>query len=238
MVFERTEETAVKTATDDSYARTLDRFNQPEIADAYPKQYSDGIRARRERETILAALGGVRPGSRVLDLPCGKGRLLPLLVERGFEVTAADSSPIMLAQARQAWSDFGGTSRTPGGRVDFDVQDIMKTTYDDGQFDAVVSNRLFHHFAESPIRRAALAELRRICGGRVIVSFFNSFALDTLRRGVRHVLFGERRVDRFPISLRQFAEDGRAAGLEVVMALPTWWAISPQWYVVFRHAWK
>lgn len=50
-----------------------------------------------EREgAALAGLLGLPKGSRVLDLPCGWGRLRPWLEELGFEVTGGDLSPLNL----------------------------------------------------------------------------------------------------------------------------------------------
>lgn len=53
--------------------------------------------AAREGPALVACLD-LPPGSRVLDLPCGWGRLRPALEAQGFEVVGGDLSPLNLAR--------------------------------------------------------------------------------------------------------------------------------------------
>jgi ubiquinone/menaquinone biosynthesis C-methylase UbiE len=174
----------------------------------------------------------IPPGSCVLDLPCGTGRLTRLLVEQGFRVTAADVSEAMLANARVNIA----ARRPPMGEtwphVDFELRDVMQTGYAEGQFDAIVCNRLFHHFTESGTRRRALRELRRISRGPVIISFFNSFALDAVYRRLRDRVRGRTRQDRIPIPYTTFHAELLAAGFRIQRKIAVRWGISPHWYVV------
>jgi SAM-dependent methyltransferase len=55
----------------------------------------------------LAALLDLPRGSRVLDLPCGWGRLNPALAERGYQVTGGDLSLMNLQRLRR---EFPGTA--------------------------------------------------------------------------------------------------------------------------------
>ena len=116
------------------------------------------------------------------------------------------------------------------------VRDVMATGYADDQFDAAICSRLFHHFSEPAARRRALGELRRITAGPVIVSFFNSFALDAWRFRWKHWRRGSRPVDRIPIPLHVFETDVEAAGLSIARQLPVRWGVSPHWYLVLRRA--
>lgn len=52
-----------------------------------------------EPELVHAA---VPPGSEILELGCGTGRITHVLIERGHRVTAVDNSPEMLAHVRGA----------------------------------------------------------------------------------------------------------------------------------------
>lgn len=210
-----------------SYVWTRERFAQPQAAGKYPRRYRATHRDGRERRAICRALERVPRGASILDLPCGTGRLTPLLVERGLRVTGADSSPHMLAQARQSWPDEA---------VRFDVRDVMATAYADDQFDAAICNRLFHHFSEPATRRRALGELGRITAGLLIVSFFNSFSLNAWRLRWKHWRRGVRPVDRIPISMPTFEADIHEAGLHICRKLPVMWGVSPQWYVVLQRA--
>ncbi|MBI3461911.1 MAG: class I SAM-dependent methyltransferase [Planctomycetes bacterium] len=217
-----------------SYTRTRNRFNKSTAAAKYAGRHHGNQRDRREQQCILRALQGLPTGSRVLDLPCGVGRLASVLVANGYLVTGADSSSPMIGLAQQGWRTHCRNSTELEGRAQFDVQDIMGTSYENQQFDAVICNRLFHHFIEPSVRRAALSELRRISAGPVIVSFFNSFSLESIRLGILRAVFHKFARDRIPISVSRFAADGQAAGLRLQKVIATRWGISPQCYAVFR----
>ena len=79
----------------------VDRFNTPKAALKYYSAQTGTGMHRREVRCIRRALSEIESGSRVLDLPCGTGRLLPMLHESGYRVTEADSSPHMVDLARR-----------------------------------------------------------------------------------------------------------------------------------------
>jgi len=218
-----------------SHAMTLDRFGTAEAAARYPSVYGTRRRHRRERETILLTFRHIPDGARVLDLPCGTGRVTRLLLEHGFHVTAADASEPMVRLARENHRQFQGDT-SPAPDATFEVRDVMQTGYANDRFDAVFCNRLLHHFSEPATRRTALAELRRVCTGPLIVSFFNAFSLDAAAFRLRHFIRRTTPNDRIPISLQTFAADATDAGLRIEATLPVRWGISPQWYVVLRRA--
>ena len=87
-----------------SYAFTRGRFDLPDAADHYATRHGGHRRDQREQRCIERALAGVPAGARVLDLPCGVGRLAPMLVKRGYELTQADVSAHMIEKARWAWT--------------------------------------------------------------------------------------------------------------------------------------
>lgn len=211
-------------------------YCDPKQAERYASYFKNKPRLiakdRREKACIRKALAGLPAGSKVLDLPCGAGRFYAFLADMGFIVTSADGSPYMVDKARQETAEYRAAH--PGCGDEFLVCDILKTPFADKQFDAVVCNRLFHHFADPSTRRAALAELKRICKGPIVVSFFSTVALDAVKfyfdKFIRRKVF----TDRIPIAPWTFAADIRAAGLVArrwLMARPL---ISKQWYVVLE----
>jgi ubiquinone/menaquinone biosynthesis C-methylase UbiE len=171
-----------------------------------------------------------------LDLPCGAGYLTQSIVDAGFVTTGADVSQHMVELAEAAWESACQEQPDRRGKARFVVQDIiiMETTFPDEYFDAVVCNRLFHHFYEPAMRLAALTELRRICSGPVVVFYFDRFALDSLRLATLRAVFGKFRRDRIPISSKVLAAEAEAAGLKLDRILWTRRGISPQAYAVFR----
>lgn len=217
-----------------SYRKALERFDSDEGAAKYAGRLVGSRHDLREKRCILAALRGVPAGSRLLDLPCGTGRLTALLVAEGFDVTGADSSEHMVSHARRLWEEACAEDAERRSRARFLVEDVMRTSFEDWEFDAVVSNRLFHHFDEQATRIAALRELRRICRGPLVVSFFNSFALDALRFRIRNFLTRSRPTDRVPIPLRRLRAEAESAGLRIDGSYATRWGISPQWYLRFH----
>lgn len=85
---------------------------------------------RAEVTSLLRRLR-LRPGARILDVPCGFGRHAVELARRGFRVTGIDISPALIAQARQAAT----TNRV---EVEFCRGDMRRLAYR-RRFDAVLN---------------------------------------------------------------------------------------------------
>lgn len=218
----------------DSHAAAQRKFDSAEMASTYRRKFAGTRKDQLEKACIRRALEGVVPGSRVLDLPCGTGRITTFLLSEGWRVHASDYSEHMIEQAREACAAaFPASAGAAASSADvaFSRQDVLATTFADGEFDAVVCNRLFHHFTEPATRRRALAELARVSRGPVVASFFCSFSLSALKFRLVNALKGVTPTDRVPIPLAEFTADVEAAGLRVEAVLPVRWGISPQTYV-------
>ena len=172
-----------------------ERFDTAEAAAKYAKSLGGTATHRREIKCILSSLSHLPRGATVLDLPCGTGRLLPELAARGFEVTEADSSSHMVELARQYAGQCG--LQMPPER--FAVANVLKTPFGDGQFDAVVCNRLFHHFSEPQVRRDALRELKRISRSTIVASFFCNLSFDGMVFHIKQSMKRKKADDRIPI---------------------------------------
>jgi len=171
---------------------TTERFGTQHAAEKYSRALVGTLKDRREKRCIAQALASLPKGSSILDLPCGTGRMLRELARLGFKPSGADSSEHMVDFARKN----AGESGLDLADSDFFVADIFDTGLPDNAFDAVLCNRLLHHFCESDTRRRALRELRRISVGPVIVSFFCSLALDTPLFYLKHAIKRSRPIDR------------------------------------------
>ena len=79
---------------DADYLRIWGRFTPPE-------------QTRRDAEGLWTLLA-LNPGSRVLDAPCGYGRLSRLLAIRGAAVLGVDQSETLLEQAERDRGDLSG----------------------------------------------------------------------------------------------------------------------------------
>jgi ubiquinone/menaquinone biosynthesis C-methylase UbiE len=110
------------------------------------------VEARRLKE-----LGGVlRSGSRALEVGCGRGVGVPLILDvfGAARVDAFDLDPQMVAQARQR---LGREAH----RVRLWVGDASRIDAEDETYDAVFDFGIIHHL---PDWRAGLGEIRRVLG--------------------------------------------------------------------------
>ena len=115
-------------------------------------------------DPLLDLLAAELPGAAVLDVGCGTGVVSLALAERGFEVTAVDHSPEMLAIARGKASSAGFASK-----IQFEAGDVTQLPFQDGSFAGATAQGVLHHMADSS---TALEEMRRVVkpGGFIFVS--------------------------------------------------------------------
>ncbi len=156
-------------------------------------------RAVRELELLRSVWPG-RTGETVLDLPCGAGRLLPLLAtEFAHRVVQADGS---LAMAREALA----RAHKP---VPVALGNALAMPFASGAVDGVVMFRFLHHLPRDTAA-LAIAEACRVARRFVVVSFFHPCSVHHAQRLVRS-WFGASPT-RFAQSLgalqRQFAPHG------------------------------
>jgi ubiquinone/menaquinone biosynthesis C-methylase UbiE len=132
---------------------------------------------RRELRALDAVLRWVKPGSRVLDLACGTGRITEQLVARGLDVTGVDISMPMIEHARNKLRGAGS----------FVVGDAEVFPFRDASFDWVVSVRLFGHLPP-PVRARALAEVTRVARCGAIIAFYLLNPVTRTRRFAKSLL--------------------------------------------------
>jgi SAM-dependent methyltransferase len=126
------------------------------------------------------ALRAVRPGDRsVLDVPCGRGRLLKAVSRQApaAALVGLDVNREMVAQAQRA---------VPRARVQ--VASVYAIPFRDESFDAVLCNESFMHFDEP---RRALGELCRVSRERVYFSVTTRRQLNTLLRALGLLATGD-----------------------------------------------
>lgn len=88
-------------------------------------------RTAHEVEGVWTLLG-LSPGARVLDAPCGYGRIARGLVERGASVLGVDASDIQLARAEAERGEL------PPERLRYRLHDLRRPL-DEGGFDAALN---------------------------------------------------------------------------------------------------
>lgn len=218
-----------------SVKRAMRQYNTKQKAERFASKLPGTATDRREKRCIAKALelANVAPSSSVLDLPCGAGRLLPLLKKLGYKVSGADVSRVMLEQARLYVGPLGENCLDETDSLQ--PANIFETGFSDNCFDAVVCNRLLQYFDEADVRRQALKELRRICCGPIVVSFLCNLALDEVTSQVSDRIRGRQPHGCEAISCRTFAKDAREAGLVVKKWIPMRPLISRRWYAVLER---
>lgn len=88
-----------------------------------------GREQSREEARVAHELLQLMPGARVLDVPCGDGRLAVELARRGMVVTAIDRSPALVEAAREA---------AKGEEVDVVAGDMWALDLPAGHFDGAL----------------------------------------------------------------------------------------------------
>jgi len=123
----------------------------------------------RHRYT-LEMLGNTK-GGKALDIGCGSGAMARELLDRGFDVTAADISQGMLDATRKT------TAKHPRAKhITFTQQDIEHLTLPDNTFDVIICTGVIEYLKSDD---KACAELARVLkpGGVAFVSTQNRASL-------------------------------------------------------------
>ncbi len=171
---------------------------------------------RTEREVAgLWSILALAPGARVLDAPCGYGRLSQPLAARGAVVVGVDQSAAMIAHAERNRDGVGAE------RLRYQVHDL-RAPVDDGAFDAAVNVYSSLGYGSEDDDVAVLTTLRRAVrrDGRVFV--------ETMHRDVavtylaREVVPAERLSDG-TLVIEQPRFDGVAGRVET-----TWYWSGPR----------
>ncbi|MGP4017212.1 SAM-dependent methyltransferase [Saccharopolyspora sp. 5N708] len=115
--------------------------------DDYLHFYGELIDARSDGETeLIWNLLGLEPGTELLDLACGHGRLANRLAARGCQVTGLDYTEVFLEHAR-------ADAETRGVQVEYVLGDMRELSWIN-RFDAVINwFTAFGYFSDEENRR-------------------------------------------------------------------------------------
>ena len=123
-------------------------------ASLYDRKHAFVFRYGEELIELLAP----QRGERILDVGCGTGHLTSKIAKAGAEVTGIDSSPEMIASAREAY---------PG--LHFRIADAADFTFNE-PFDAIFSNAMLHWVKRAEDAVVSMSRALRP-GGRFVVEF-------------------------------------------------------------------
>lgn len=173
------------------------------------------------RRVTAGADAGDARFERVLDAPCGTGRLTDTLAPLTWQLVSVDVSRAMLTAAVEA---FGGAARVEAS--------VFALPFGAGTFDVAVACRLLHHFPAAVDRRAVLAELARVARRFVVVSYWDATSWHAWRRRAPGPFRRRGHDTRVAITARELDADLADAGLTRIARAHSLRFVSPQTFVL------
>ena len=162
-------------------------YNSERGARAYRADYENKLHRKLsdkwERTILSGFFQRIGRVNRLLDVPCGAGRLQGLFRSVADQVYEADWSQTMLAINR---------GEHPKNREPYIRCSALDLPFGDRAMDVVVSIRLSHHLDETKDREGHLRELMRVADKAVIMTWFSASSLKNILREVRVKLMGKR----------------------------------------------
>lgn len=152
---------------------------------------------RSEMRLVARAFDSLPGGTvkSVLDAPCGVGRISAWLARQGHEVTGVDLGEAAVRLSRDLLAEEGLAAA-------LSVQNIMAMDFAERQFDCCICFRLLHHFRDRQDKARLIRELCRVSSRFVVISYFSTRSLTTLKRRLRQQITGK--------PLKQYPDDLRA----------------------------
>ncbi|MEK6531882.1 MAG: methyltransferase domain-containing protein, partial [Deltaproteobacteria bacterium] len=138
-----------------------------EEAEVYDEKRFSSLKGRLyqwlQKSNIVKALSTLPPKARVLDLPCGTGRVTEVMAGMGFVVTAGDLSVHMLEVARKKLKNSPNVAG-------FEQVDAERLKYKDNSFDCVTSIK-FMHLLPREVQDRVLKNLARVSRDLIVVTY-------------------------------------------------------------------
>jgi len=186
------------------------RYQDASVAESYDSRRFSSVKGTLtdfcEKRAIVQLLQKANVANgRVLDIPCGTGRITEQLVNYDFNVVAADISEEMMKHAKRRLEHLSGS-------VQFEVADIENMQFPKDCFDVVVTIRLFHHLPPE-MHLHVLNEIRRVTKKWAIVTFSTKYAVQNWRRNIVSYVT---KFPRYSISFSRFRETTKQAGFDIV----------------------
>lgn len=155
-------------------------------ATKYDRELHKRVSSYFERRVVRRALSATGVSqARVLDLPCGAGRLTPLLLPFARQLISADYSPAML----RVFQRQRGLPCT--------VADAFHLPFGDRTFDLVFSARLSHHISDDDLRAAYVREILRVSAQWAVFTIFDTRSLKNVLRSLRRKVSKKRPKNTF-----------------------------------------
>lgn len=159
------------------------------LADTYDSVFTDSLVGKAQRMQVWAEMDrAFSAGQRILEINCGTGADAFHLTQRGVRVTACDSSPQMIAVARDR---FTGASLPGSVRFHVLPTECVEELQCEGPFDGVLSNFSGLNCVQNlaPVARQLSCLLRP--GAKVLLCIFAKFCVWEIAWQMAHGEFGK-----------------------------------------------
>lgn len=164
---------------------TAERYQADEYAENYKREYATGknfkgfrswVIARAECNAVRKVVREIPIVGKVLDVPCGTGKLGPTLSRFPVKITAGDISESMMKYAKGEYAEekFDG----------FELCDVCNLNFPDNTFDTIVCLRLFQRLSRES-RIASLQEFARVTKNDLIISYSISTPWQRLKNALK-----------------------------------------------------
>ncbi len=214
----------------------LSHYNSERGARSYTtkfeRKWSERIINRHEQRLLRGLIEGIARRSsleRALDLPCGYGRLLPILKRHVPRVFEGDWSLPLLKIARDNQEVEPPSNRASG----YVRATALALPFANEAFDLVLSVRLCHHIRLHTERLLYVRELLRISGQWVVFTYFDYHSLKNRLREIRRKLFGT--PPKWTLKTSEIAEIAGEMGFEIVRSIPLSRFFSGHRYIVLER---
>jgi len=170
---------------------------------------------------------------RILDVPCGTGRLVRSLASRVPHSVGADVSLDMIEFSRLHPSVKNG----PKGVLEYVQCDARSLAFSNDSFDVVLSGRFLHHLfhLSKSDRLGVIREFARVSRRWVLGDFNIQYGLKYYMNRVRSILKGKPLKSERMTASKVF-EELAEAGLRVERVYPISWVASEKWYILCRKS--
>ncbi len=184
-----------------------------EIACKYESERKKNLLLRliwhNEFKYISRILAHLPNNTQILDVPCGTGRFIPLLLKFGFRVIGSDISLDMISQSLRTCSAYSFRK--------FLITDAEHLPFKDNSVDFIFSIRFFQHLPLTS-KHQVLSEFSRVCRQGVIVSvpFFDKFTcIHNILFWLRKIFIGREVIQGYPITREEFEKLVFSVGLQL-----------------------
>lgn len=200
-------------------------YKSESVAENYDKDRFSNLKGKLENyletKAITLALKDFPNNTKILDVPCGTGRITEVLLKKGFNVTGIDISESMLKVAKKKLEKYPNLDNLVVG-------DAENLPFDDDFFYGVVSVRFFGHIPyDTQIN--VLKEFARISNKYIIVGY----PIKNTIRGFQRKIFNDLNM-WFPVTRKDIIDEARKSNLKVINFFPIFGKISETCFVLFE----